>query len=87
MYSTYLSGVHANYLNFSQDWLATVTDVLQADWQDAWHLPQPPPSTVSLSNFVFTVLICFMQTTPSRNYYAIAISVTSNFITSNLFLQ
>lgn len=26
---------------FSHFWLATVQEVLQADWQDAWHSPQP----------------------------------------------
>ena len=27
---------------FLQLWLATVQLVLQADWQEAWHSPQPP---------------------------------------------
>jgi len=27
---------------FSQSWLATVQEVLQADWQEVWHSPQPP---------------------------------------------
>ena len=27
---------------FSHFWLATVQDVLQADWQEVWHSPQPP---------------------------------------------
>jgi hypothetical protein len=27
---------------FAQAWFPTVQDVLQADWQDAWHSPQPP---------------------------------------------
>jgi hypothetical protein len=27
---------------FSQDWFATPQLVLQADWQEVWHSPQPP---------------------------------------------
>ena len=27
---------------FSHFWLATVQEVLQADWQEVWHSPQPP---------------------------------------------
>jgi len=27
-------------LGFAHFWLATVQDVLQADWQLAWHSPQ-----------------------------------------------
>jgi hypothetical protein len=26
----------------SHTWLPTVQEVLQADWQEAWHSPQPP---------------------------------------------
>jgi hypothetical protein len=32
---------------FAQTWLPTVQEVLQADWQEAWHSPQPPSFTVS----------------------------------------
>ena len=31
-----------NYLLFSQVWFATPQLVLQADWQEVWHSPQPP---------------------------------------------
>jgi hypothetical protein len=32
-----------NYLlSFSQAWLAMPQLVLQADWQEVWHSPQPP---------------------------------------------
>jgi hypothetical protein len=27
---------------FSHFWFATVQEVLQADWQEVWHSPQPP---------------------------------------------
>jgi len=32
-----------NYLRFvfSHSWFATVQDVLQADWHEVWHSPQP----------------------------------------------
>jgi hypothetical protein len=40
--------------------LATVQDVLQADWQDAWHSPQPPLSAVFFKFLVFSVFICFI---------------------------
>jgi len=32
----------STYFLFSQDWLATPQLVLQADWQEVWHSPQPP---------------------------------------------
>ena len=48
-----------NYL-FSHCWLATPQDVLQADWQEVWHSPQPPLFTVFTISFVSTVLILFM---------------------------
>ena len=47
-------------LRFSHFWLATVQDVLQADWQEAWHSPQPPCSALFLRFWVFRVLMCFM---------------------------
>jgi hypothetical protein len=43
---------------FSQDWFATPLEVLQADWQDVRHSPQPPLSPQSPP--VFKVKICFM---------------------------
>ena len=44
---------------FSQLWLPTVQDVLQADWQDVWHSPQPPFFIVSFKLRVLNDLICF----------------------------
>jgi len=44
---------------FSQTWLPTVQEVLQADWQEAGHSPQPPVLRVFFSISLFTVLILF----------------------------
>ena len=46
---------------FSHFWLATVQDVLQADWQEAWHSPQPPLAAVSFRLALLMVLTCFMD--------------------------
>jgi hypothetical protein len=35
------------FLIFSHFWFATVQEVLQADWQDVWHSPQPPFAALS----------------------------------------
>jgi hypothetical protein len=45
---------------FSQSWFATVQDVLQADWHEAWHSPQPLPA-VSLRLGLASVFICFIS--------------------------
>jgi hypothetical protein len=34
-----------------QVWLATVQEVLQADWQEAWHSPQPLCAEVFMQGF------------------------------------
>ena len=33
-------------LLFSHFWFATPQEVLQADWQEVWHSPQPPVSSL-----------------------------------------
>ena len=43
---------------FSHFWFATVQEVLQADWQEAWHSPQPPLAQLSLRLALFRVLTC-----------------------------
>ena len=48
------------YFAFSQLWLPTVQEVLQADWQDVWHSPQPPFFMDSFKFLVVKVLMCFM---------------------------
>ena len=49
---------NSNYLFvFSHCWLATPQLVLQADWQDVWHSPQPPFLALSQRFFVSRVLI------------------------------
>ena len=35
-----------DYFECSHVWFPTVQDVLQADWHDVWHSPQPPFLTV-----------------------------------------
>ena len=45
---------------FSHCWLAMPQLVLQADWQEVWHSPQPPFLALSQRLRVFRVLICFM---------------------------
>lgn len=56
-----------NYLLFSHFWFATPQDVLQADWQEVWHSPQPPLLTVLVISLVSIVLILFMLIPPKIN--------------------
>ena len=56
-----------NYLLFSHFWFATPQDVLQADWQEVWHSPQPPLLTVLVISLVSIVLILFMVIPPKIN--------------------
>lgn len=49
---------------FSHFWLATVQEVLQADWHEAWHSPQPPFAADFLRFALFNVLMCFIAITP-----------------------
>ena len=60
-----------NYLLCSQTWLPTVQEVLQADWQEAGHSPQPPVRRVFFSIALLTVWICFLIciTSKSKYYY------------------
>ena len=48
-------------LLFSQRWLAMPQLVLQADWQEVWHSPQPPLAALSQRLRVFRVTICFIM--------------------------
>ena len=55
------------YLSFfllSHFWLAMPQLVLQADWQEVWHSPQPPFLALSQRLRVLMVLICFMIKLP-----------------------
>ena len=45
---------------FSHCWLAMPQLVLQADWQEVWHSPQPPFFALSQRFLVSMVLMCFM---------------------------
>ena len=40
---------------FSHFWLATVQEVLQADWQEVWHSPQPPLAALAFKVAPFKV--------------------------------
>ena len=47
-----------NYLLlFSHFWFATPQEVLQADWQEVWHSPQPPVTALLVRSRVAIVLI------------------------------
>jgi hypothetical protein len=48
---------------FSHAWLAMPQLVLQADWQDVWHSPQPPFLALSQRLLVLIVLMCSMVKT------------------------
>jgi len=57
---------------FSQTWLPTVQDVLQADWQDAWHSPHPVWFASVRSAAPLIVSMCFMFTLRSlRPFYRV----------------
>ena len=45
-------------LVFSHFWFATPQEVLQADWQEVWHSPQPPVWTLldSLHGMYLSIL-------------------------------
>jgi hypothetical protein len=45
----------SHYYFFWQLWLATVQEVLQADWQEVWHSPHPPSFILSFNVFPFNV--------------------------------
>jgi hypothetical protein len=54
-------GLRRCYLRFfSQRWFASVQEVLQADWHEVWHSPQPVFALFAF-NVPFTmVLTCFI---------------------------
>jgi len=49
---------------FSHCWFAIPQLVLQADWQEVWHSPQPPFFALSHRFLVSSVLIAFMESSP-----------------------
>ena len=65
-----------NYLSAcSHFWFATVQEVLQADWQEAWHSPQPPFAQLSFRFAWLSVLICFIKTPTFRKIRCVQRSV------------
>ena len=51
---------------FSHAWLAIPQLVLQADWQDVWHSPQPPFFALSQRLPVLRVLMCSIILTSEK---------------------
>ena len=61
------AGVCLPYLAcFWHFWLATVQDVLQADWQEAWHSPQPVFAEALMQGFSM-VTICFIKKSSNKS--------------------
>ena len=61
---------------FSHFWLATVQEVLQADWQEVWHSPQPPWAALFFKVAPLSVLICFIPISlPNRDFKVLYHSV------------
>src|SRR5699024_5591635 len=52
------------FASFSHCWLTTPQEVLQADWQEVWHSPQPPVLALWHRLRVSIVLILSMRTSP-----------------------
>ena len=52
--------IKSYFLVFSHFWLATPQEVLQADWQEVWHSPQPPFLTLLERSRVTSVRILFI---------------------------
>ena len=74
-------------LLLSHFWLAMPQEVLQADWQEVWHSPQPPFFALSQRLRVSIVLICFIVNIPPNFYsinYTTNISASQHFIIKNL---
>ena len=55
-------------LEFSHCWLAMPQLVLQADWQEVWHSPQPPFFALSHRFLVSRVWI-FIFVPPNKKYF------------------
>lgn len=51
------------YFSDSHFWFATVQEVLQADWQELWHLPQPPFTAEAFRLALLMVVMCFKSDT------------------------
>ena len=58
-----IAALHFNYFCL-QTWLPTVQLVLQADWQEVWHSPQPPVLAVFCKDFS----CCIVRNTFSHDY-------------------
>ena len=67
----------ASYFTLSHFWFATVQEVLQADWQELVHLPQPPFSAEDFRLALLIVTTCFNGNT-SFKYIAITAVIYYN---------
>jgi len=83
--------ITVNYLLlFSHFWFATPQLVLQADWQEVWHSPQPPFLQDLHRSRVFRVLILSMFKSPlSIEYWLSRFEIYSikYFITTRKYRQ
>ena len=67
-------------LVLSHCWFAMPQLVLQADWQEVWHSPQPPFFALSHRLRVSMVLICFMMGLPPLKILLCIIAQTGLFV-------
>ena len=69
-----------------QFWLATVQDVLQADWHDVWHSPHPEFFRSVFNVVLFTVLIWFIMFPPKISKLIVWIHINIILIECKHFL-
>lgn len=62
-------GCYLLFFLFSHCWFAMPQLVLQADWQDVWHSPQPPFLALSQRFFVSRVLMGFITLSSGFPYF------------------
>jgi hypothetical protein len=76
-----------NYLLslFSHFWFAIPQLVLQADWQDVWHSPQPPFFALSQRLRVSRVVIRFIYNCPQSVFYYFLYCNTTNVKSQDTF--
>jgi hypothetical protein len=73
---------------FSHFWFATVQEVLQADWQEVWHSPQPPLQALFFRVAPFKVWICFMWNLLLRSFSdSIVTQILAHFNHFRLFFR
>lgn len=63
--------------------MATPQEVLQADWQEVWHSPQPPFFLLSSRSRVFKVTILFIVLLLKIRFYVFIIETNARFVNQN----